>query len=108
MHMSKRCRYLRGWPLLALLWGGACTGVQDNIDRPQHYFDKTEVDLEHGRPEAAAGFHRPRGVQRYGYDKTEIDLAGPRPPQAPQETLMSPAPSRSSIPPAAPLPGGDR
>ena len=108
MHMPKRRRYLRGWLLLLLLGGGACTGVQDSIDRTQHYFDKTETDLEYGRPEAATSFHRLRGVQRYGYDETEVDLAGPRPPQVQEETLMSPSPSRSGTPPATPLPGGDR
>jgi hypothetical protein len=108
MHMPKRHRYLRGWLLLVLLWGGACTGVQDSIDRTQHYFDKTETDLEYGRPEEAASFHRPRGVQRYGYDETELDLAGSRPPQAQEETLPYPAPARSDPPPATPLPGGSR
>jgi hypothetical protein len=108
MHMPKRRRYLRGWLLLGLLWGGACTGVQDSIDRTRHYFDKTETDLEYGRPEAASSFHRPRGVQRYGHDETEVDLAGSRPPQAQQETPTGPAPSEPDTPPAAPLPGGSR
>jgi hypothetical protein len=108
MHMPKHRRYLRGWLLLVLLWGSACTGVQESIDSPQHYFDKTETDLEYGRPEAASSFHRPRGVQRYGHDETEVDLAGPRPPQAPPESLTSPVPSRSAPPPAAPLPDGGR
>ena len=77
MHTPKRRRYLRGWLLLVILWGGACTGIQESMEKTQHYDDKTEVDLEHGRPEAASGYHRPRGVQRYGHDETEIDLARP-------------------------------
>jgi hypothetical protein len=108
MHVPKRRRYLRGLLLLVFLWGGACTGVQDSINTTPHYFDKTETDLEYGRPELATSFHRPRGVQHYGYDKTEVDLTGPLPPQTQEETLMSPTPSRSSTPPATPLPGGDR
>ena len=106
MDTPKRHRYLRSWPLLVILWWGACTGVQERLDTTQHYYDKTEADLEYGRPEAAARYHRPRGAQRYGYDKTESDLT--RPLQQREEQHMSPPPSRSDAPPTAPLPDGGR
>src|SRR5262249_13871785 len=43
--------------------------------------DKTNVDLERGRPEAASRYHRPRAAQLYQYDKTQVDLAVPLPQQ---------------------------
>jgi hypothetical protein len=108
MNAPKRCHCLRGWLLLAILWGGACTGVQERLDTTRHYYDKTEADLAYGRPEAAASYPRPRGVQRYGYDETELDLSRPRSLQQREEQHTSPPPSRSDALPATPLPDGGR
>ena len=47
--------------------------------------DKTVVDLERSRPEAASRYHRPRAAHLYHYDKTEVDLALPLAPQSPEE-----------------------
>lgn len=92
--------------MLVFLGGGGCTGVQEPVEMPQHTFDKTEVDLERGRPEAAARYQRPKGVQQYTSDATEVDLARPRP--APEEPV-APAPTPTSpVSPKTPLPGGDR
>lgn len=74
--------------------------------------DKTEVDLERGRPEAASLYHRPRAAHLYHYDKTVVDLAVPLAPQPPEEqrapqrpgTLTPSAPA----PPPTPLPGSGR
>jgi hypothetical protein len=105
--LPRRWQYLGSGLLLALLWSGACTGVQEPVEAPQHYFDKTEVDLEHGRPEPAARYHRPRGAQLYTYDKTNVDLAQPR-ATTPEEGGPAAAPPPSNASPQAPLPGGDR
>lgn len=78
--------------------------------------DKTAVDLERGRPEAASRYHRPRAAHLYHSDQTEVDLAVapvPQPPgaqPAPQRpgTLPPPAPVPTSISPRGPLPDGGR
>lgn len=78
--------------------------------------DKTIVDLERGRPEAASRYHRPRSAHLYQYDKTEVDLAVPLPPQPAEEqrgsqrpaTLSAPTPAPTTLPPQAPLPEGGR
>lgn len=70
---SRRLRRVVGGCLL-LLWCSACTGVRDLPDKPSHFFDKTEVDLEYGRPEAADRYRRLQGVPRSPTDGTEIDL----------------------------------
>jgi hypothetical protein len=106
-------RFPPSWPylgsglLLVLLWNGACTGVREIEPPPSHFFDKTEVDLEYGRPEAAARYQRPRGVQHYTSDGTEVDLAKPR-LAAPEEERAADTPSTLPASPKAPLPGGDR
>lgn len=41
----------------------------------QHGFDKTEVDLEYGRPLPASFYHQPRVKQLYTFDGTETDLS---------------------------------
>ncbi len=78
--------------------------------------DKTIVDLERGRPEAASRYHRPHAEHLYQYDKTQVDLAVPL-PQPPAEeqrasqrpaTPTPPAPAPANPPQQAPLPGGDR
>jgi hypothetical protein len=74
--------------------------------------DKTIVDLERGRPEAASRYHRPRAAHLYQYDKTEVDLAVPLPPQSAegQRGSQRPAtlPAPTTPPPQAPPPGGGR
>ena len=78
--------------------------------------DKTVVDLERGRPEAASRYHRPRAAHLYQYDKTEVDLAVPLSPQPAEEQRASqrpatptpPVPAPANPPQQAPLPGGDR
>ena len=73
-----------------------------------HYFDKTEVDLEHGRLEPSARYHQPRGAQLYTYDGTQVDLATPRASQGEQQgdavPLITPPDTSSPIP----FPGGGR
>jgi hypothetical protein len=116
--------------LLAVFWCGACTGARDNVETRaapglaplnynqelmrqlhgrQHYFDRTEVDLEHGDLEPASRYSRPRGVQQYRYDKTTVDLARPRAKKS--EEAQGPE-ARPTVAPAtgnhAPIPGGDR
>ena len=39
-------------------------------------FDKTIVDLQRGRPEAASRYYRPRAAQLYRWDKTEVKRKG--------------------------------
>lgn len=78
--------------------------------------DKTAVDLERSRPEAASRYHRPRAAHLYHYDKTEVDLAVPLAQQSPEEqrapqrpgTLPPPAPAPTDISPRGPLPDGGR
>jgi len=78
--------------------------------------DKTVVDLERGRPEAASRYHRPRAAHLYQYDKTEVDLAVPLPTQPAEEPrgsqrpapLPAPMPAPTTPPPQAPLPEGGR
>jgi hypothetical protein len=98
---------LGGGLLLMALWCGGCTGVQEPVTPAPHAFDKTEVDLELGRPEAAARYQRLRGVQHYTSDATEVDLARPR-PTAPEEGNPTGTPATTNTSPKAPLPGGDR
>jgi hypothetical protein len=100
-------QYLGSWLLLVLLCSGACTGVREAPETPPHYFDKTEVDLEYGRPEAASRYHTPRGVQHYTSDKTDTDLATPLATPPEQEDRRNP-PAAPGVPSQAPLPGGDR
>ena len=107
MHVRKHQRLLRGGLLLLTLWCGGCTGMQEPVAPPPHAFDKTEVDLELGRPEAAARYQRPRGAQLYTSDGTEIDLTQPRTTPAAEDS-RSGTPTPSTTPPKAPLPGGDR
>jgi hypothetical protein len=94
--------------LAGLLAAAACTGVQEAPPQRQHYFDKTEVDLEYGRPEASARYHRPRGVQQYISDKTEVDLARPRTSPSASTDATVPLPAPPDTPSPAPLPGGGR
>ena len=61
--------------MLVLLWGTACTGPQTIVAQPPYWSDKTEVDLELGRPQPAS---RSRGAQFYVYDETDVDLALPQ------------------------------
>ena len=83
--------------------------------------DKTIVDLERGRPEAASRYHRPRAAHLYQYDKTEVDLATPlaqqpaeaqRAPQRPGTLTPAvpapPLPAPPPPPPQTPLPDGGR
>ena len=93
--------------LLLVLGFGACTGAREPVERPSHYFDKTEVDLEYGQPESASRYRRPHGVRTYGYDETEADLTMPRVSQ-PGEARFPPRSSPATPLPQAPLPGGDR
>jgi hypothetical protein len=97
--VTKRRRYLGACLLLVTFCCGACTGkqvstetqttaqdssVQDKQQEQdativpyvwQHGFDKTEVDLEYGRPQPASRYHLPRVRQRYTFDGTETDLS---------------------------------
>jgi len=68
-------------------------------------FDKTIVDLQRGRPEAASRYYRPRAAQLYRWDKTEVDLGVPLPPPPVQEQRGSKYPSLLPGPVPAP-PGG--
>jgi hypothetical protein len=104
---SRRLHSVLSTLLLAVMLGtGGCTGVPE--PGPLHYFDKTEVDLEYGRPEASARYHQPRGAQLYTSDGTQVDLATPRASQGePQgDALPLFTPPTTSSP--APLPGGGR
>jgi hypothetical protein len=94
--------------LAVLLTAAACTGVQEALPQRPHYFDKTEVDLEYGRPEASARYHRPRGVQQYISDTTEVDLARPRTSQSEPKDDTVPLPIPPNTPSPTPLPGGGR
>lgn len=99
MSVTKRQRYLGACLLLVTFWCGACTGKQVSTKTPtvaqdssvqdkpqaqdaaivpyiwQHGFDKTEVDLEYGRPEPASRYRLPRVRQLYTFDGTETDLS---------------------------------
>lgn len=94
--------------LVTTFGASACTGVPEPVPPGQHYFDKTEVDLEHGRPEASARYQRPRGVQHYTSDTTEVDLARPRASQSEPPDNHLPLPAPSNTPSPLPLPGGGR
>ena len=131
MSFPTRQHYLGAWLLLTILGCGACTGSRERTQassnsqdgslqgRPlsdgatdprshlQHNFDKTETDLEYGRPESALRYQRPRGVQVYTFDETETDLAKPGVVSA-QQQPRSHSPSATDVPSRAPLPGGDR
>jgi hypothetical protein len=87
---------------------GGCTSVQEPVPPNLHYFDKTEVDLEYGRPEPGARYQQPRGAQHYTSDTTEVDLASPRASQDEQPDALVPlfTPPNTSSP--TPLPGGGR
>lgn len=77
MRTLRKGHYLRGGLLLLVLWCGACTGPQSKtLPMPSADYP-TEVDLQHGRPEAASRYRQPRQVHRYEFDKTEVDLAVP-------------------------------
>ena len=79
-------------------------------------WDKTNVDLQRGLPEAPSLYHRPRAAHLYQYDKTEVDLAVPLSQQPAEEqrgsqrpaTLPAPLPAPTTPLPQAPLPGGGR
>src|SRR5262249_19256769 len=109
MSTPTRSPCLSSWFVCILLVCIAATNVWSDTD-------KTEVDLERGRPEAASRYHRPRAAHLYQYDKTVVDLAGPlvqpspEEPRAPQRpgTLTPAAPAPTPPPPQAPLPGGGR
>jgi hypothetical protein len=101
-----RCVFLRAWCTCAVLVCIASTTAWGDSD-------KTIVDLERGRPEAASRYHRPRAAHLYQYDKTEVDLAVPLPQQPAEEqggaqrpaTLPAPPPTTPS-PRALPPAGG--
>lgn len=77
MRTLRKGHYLRRGLLLLVLWCGACTGPQSKtLPMPSADYP-TEVDLQHGRPEAASRYRQPRQVHRYEFDKTEVDLAVP-------------------------------
>ena len=105
-HIGRTC--LSGWFGGVLLVCLASTTAWSDTD-------KTVVDLEHGRPEAASRYHRPRATHLYHHDKTEVDLALPLAPQSPEEqrapqrpgTLPLPAPVPTNSP-RGPLPDGGR
>jgi len=100
---------LCGWLVCMLVLCIASTNAWSDTD-------KTILDLEHGRPEAASRYHRPRAAHLYQYDKTDVDLAVPLVQQSPVEqpasqrpgTLPTPTPAPTNTPPQAPLPGGGR
>ena len=95
--------------LLVVVFGvSACAGVQEQVQQERHFYDKTEVDLEYGRPEASARYRRPRGVQSYISDETEVDLVHSRAPQSEEQSDVTPLPAQPNAPSAAPLPGGGR
>jgi hypothetical protein len=95
--------------LLVVVFGvSACAGVQEQVQQERHFYDKTEVDLEYGRPEASERYHQPRGVQSYTFDETEVDLVRSRVPQSEKQGDVTPLPVPPGAPPAAPLPGGGR
>jgi hypothetical protein len=101
-------RTLRMLLLVVVLGVGACAGVQEQVEQGRHFYDKTEVDLEYGRPEASERYHRPRGVQSYISDETEVDLVHSRAPQSENQGDVTPLPLQPNAPSAAPLPGGGR
>lgn len=90
-----------------VLWCGACSSLREPVEMPPHYFDKTDVDLEYGRPEAVERYQRPRGAQHYTSDATEVDLAQPHTP-SPEEDKRSGLPLSPTPSSQTPLPGGDR
>jgi hypothetical protein len=98
---------LSAWLFCALLVCMATTTAWSDSD-------KTIVDLERGRPEAASRYHRPRAAHLYQYDKTETDLAVPLPPQPAEAqrgsqrpaTLPAPMPTPTTPSSQAPLPEG--
>jgi len=104
-----RSTCLSGWFVCVLL---VCIAVPNAWSDT----DKTVVDLERGRPEAASRYHRPRAAHLYHYDQTAVDLAVPLAQQPPEEprasqrpgTLTPAAPAPTPPPPQAPLPGGER
>jgi hypothetical protein len=104
---SRRSNSILSTLLLAVMLGtGGCTSVQEPV--PLHYFDKTEVDLEYGRPEASARYHQPRGAQLYTSDGTQVDLATPRATQSEQQSDSLPLFTPPNMSSPAPLPGGGR
>ena len=99
---------LRMLLLVVVLGVGACAGVQEQVQPGRHFYDKTEVDLEYGRPEASERYYRPRGVQSYTSDETEVDLVRSHVPQGETQGDVTPPPAQPGAPSAAPLPGGGR
>ena len=105
--IGSMCR--SGWLVCILLVCIATTNAWSDTD-------KTDVDLERGRPEAASRYHRPRAAHLYQYDKTTVDLAVPLVQPAPEEprasqrpgTLTPSAPAPTPPPPQAPRPDGGR
>ena len=93
--------------MLVLLGCAACTGTPPIVAQPSYSSDKTEVDLEHGRPQSATRYRRPRDAQLYVYDTTDVDLALPRPAPPPAADPVKPLPSTPASA-TAPRPGGDR
>jgi hypothetical protein len=78
-------------------------------------WDKTNVDLQRGLPEAPSLYHRPRAAHLYQWDKTEVDLGVliPQKPVEEQRGSQRPAtlPAPTLAPPASPsqaLPPGRR
>jgi hypothetical protein len=92
--------------LAVMLSTGGCTGVQEPIPPNLHYFDKTEVDLEYGRPEPSARYHQPQGAQLYTSDGTQVDLATPRASQGEQQGDAVPLFTPPNTSPPTLLPGG--
>ena len=111
MFMSTHTRsiFLGAWFVCALLVCIASTTAWSD-------WDKTNVDLQRGLPEAASRYHRPRAAHLYQWDKTEVDLGVPLPPppteeqQGPQRpaTLPAPMPAPTTPPSQAPIPGRGR
>jgi hypothetical protein len=104
-----RSIFLGAWFVCALLVCIASTTAWSD-------WDKTNVDLQRGLPEAASRYHRPRAAHLYQWDKTEVDLGVPLPPppteeqQSPQRpaTLPAPMPAPTTPPSQAPIPGRGR
>jgi len=98
MSTSIRSTCLSGWFVCVLL---VCIAVPNAWSDT----DKTDVDLERGRPEAASRYHRPRAAHLYQYDKTVVDLAVPLAQPSPEEGPEGPAPTQSRQPRALQRPG---
>ena len=105
MSTHRRSTCLSGWLGCVFLLCIAMTNAWSDTD-------KSIVDLERARPEAASRYHRQRAAHLYQYDKTELDLAVPLAQQSPEEqrpaarpgTLIPPAPGPGTLPPTFPVP----